>query len=169
MEKPLAPQTDGIVGQRRMDKMEPLPVKAALDRYALGMILADDLPSIGVQALEDGYDSPSLRELAGTSGSDCGRIRDLFSKAIKELKLSLPTPAQAGLSLAKAIAMDVQNGTVTPYCGAERIWREVYIRFPELSQLLAFVGYASEYEDDEKNRDYYARMILEECKVLLRE
>jgi hypothetical protein len=138
-----------------------------IDKYALGRLLADDLPAVAVQALENGYDSPSLRQLAGADASNPQQIRSLFLKALDELNLPLPSAREAGLSLARSIANEVLEGTVMPYEGAKRIWHEVYVYFPELKELKLFVGLASEYEDDRKHRDSYSERIVEECKMLL--
>ncbi len=138
-----------------------------VNNYALGRLLVDDLPPLAVQALEEGYDSPSLRQLAGVNASDPQEVRTLFLKTLDELKLSMPSPRDAGLSLARSIADEVLEGTIVPYEGAKRIWHDVYTRFPELVELRLFVGLASEDEDDEKHRGTYSSQIIEECKILL--
>lgn len=138
-----------------------------VNNYVFGTLLIDDLPALAVQALEDGHDSPSLRQLAGADCSDHQEIRKLFLRTLGELKLALPSPRDAGLSLARSIADEVLKETIVPYEGAKRIWHDVYTRFPELVELKYFVGLASEYEDDEKHRDSYSNQIIEECKTLL--
>jgi hypothetical protein len=140
----------------------------AVNDYVLGTLVSDDLPSFAVQALADGYDSPTLFQLAGAEGSDTEHLRRLFSRAITELGITLPSPMEAGLSTAESIAENVLKGKVEPYEGAKLIWDKVYTRFPELLQLRPFVGLASEYEDDEKHRAEYRCDILEECSMLLR-
>jgi hypothetical protein len=141
-------------------------LKRIADDYTLGRLLAEDLPAIAVRALEEGYDSPTLRQLAGAEGRDSGDLRTLFLKALQELGVQPLSPAEAGLSLARSIADDVLAGSIDPYDGARRIWSEVYTRFPHLVQLRPFVGLASEYEDDAKHREEYRRSIVEECRAL---
>ena len=144
-----------------------MELQKTVNMYVLGQLLADDLPTAAVQALEDGFDSPALCQLAGGGGGDSQETRALFLKALDELKVPVPSPREAALSYAREVAGDVLNGAIAPYEGARKIWGEVYTRFPELKELTLFVGLASEYEDDEKHRDSYARQIVEECKALL--
>ncbi|MFO0859001.1 MAG: hypothetical protein U0570_00490 [Phycisphaerales bacterium] len=146
-----------------------MELKTAMDGIALGTLLAEDLPEIALQSLTDGNDSPSLRQLAVSQGADSDDIRRLFAKALAELGLIMPTPAEAGFSLAKTIAQSVLKNEITAYSGAKRIWSEIYTRFPELDQLRSFVGLASEYEDDENHREEYSNDIIKKCQQLLSE
>ena len=140
----------------------------AVNEYALGKLSEKLLPQIACDALEDGYDSPSLRQLAGTQISDQDNARKLFEKCLIELAMVLPSQVDAALQGALQIAEDVVNGIVAPYEGAKQIWTHIYTQFPCLIQLRGLVGYASEYEDDEKHRLEYEQLIVEECKQLLR-
>lgn len=135
--------------------------------YVLGALPADELPAAAADALEAGHDSPSLLQLAGADGADAESIRNLFNKSLDELGIPIPSPSEAGLALARRIAGDIARGTVAPYDGAKQIWAKVYTRFPQLTELRPFVGFASEYEDDEAHRDDYSRLIVEESKKLL--
>jgi len=135
--------------------------------YILGNLLTEDLPTLAIEALQAGYDSPSLRQLAASEGSQSDEIRKLFSKALEELKINAPSLTEAGLMLAQDIAKDIVMGRIAPYEGAKRIWWDVFTRFPQLTQLTPFVGLASEYEDDEQHRGEYSRQIMEESRKLL--
>ena len=139
----------------------------AIVKYVLGLLPATNLPAVGVQALEAGYDSPSLRQLAGIGGDDPDVARKLFIRSVQEIGLIVPTPAEAGLCVARAIAGEVLTGAVTPYEGAKRIWDEICTRFPDIAELTPFIGLASEYEDDEQHRDSYSRRIVERCRGLM--
>lgn len=136
-------------------------------RFVLSALPADELPAVAADALGAGYDSPSLRELAGAVGADAERLRNLFKQSLYELGIAVPSPSEAGLTLARRIARDIARGAVTPYDGAKQIWTRIYTRFPQLTELRPFVGFASEYEDDETHRDDYARLIIEESQNLL--
>lgn len=139
----------------------------AADKYVFGTLLVEELPIIAVEALVAGIDSPSLRQLAGADSSCSEDIKKLFLKTLEELKIQLPSPEEAGLSMARSIAVDVIQGKISPYEGAKQIWVKIYTPFPQLTQLRSFVGFASEYEDDEKHRDEYSRDIVEKCKRLV--
>lgn len=147
--------------------IKELQLKRTIDEFVLGKLSPTELPSVAAKALEGGYDSASLRQLAAAQGSDTALLRTLFTNTVEELGLSMPMPVDAGLNVARAIAKAILNSSVTPYEGARQIWRDVYTRFPELAQLRLFVGLASEYEDDEAHRQSYSQQIIEECRSLL--
>jgi hypothetical protein len=136
-------------------------------RYAAGLLPVQDLPAAALEAVEAGFDSPSLVQLAGLEGEDPGETKRLFDGALNELKLTMPTPAQAALSIARETAEEIVRGEVLPYEGAKRIWHQLYARFPQLDELKPFVGFASEFEDDESHRTEYGQLIIEEAKNLL--
>lgn len=140
----------------------------ALSEYILAPWLAEDLPRIAIEALEEGFDSPSLRMLAASEGCDSDTLRQLLAKAMNELGITI-SRTDAALNLARAIAREVLDGTLTPYEGARRIWWRVYNEVEQLGQLAVFVGLASEIEDDD-NPDHqaaYARDIIDECRALI--
>lgn len=144
-----------------------MQLKEAILAYALGGPVSDALPAVGLEALEAGYDSPSLRKLAGCGRADPSKmVQELFERSVNELGLVIPAPPEAGLAMAKIVAQDVLSGRYGPYDGARRIWG-LRSRFPDLKQLTIFVGLASEYEDDEAHRDEYVRGIMEECRRLV--
>jgi hypothetical protein len=139
----------------------------AIAQFVLGDMLTEDLPLLGQQLLCDNFDSPSLRQLAASSGDDSEAIVRRFTGAMDELGMAVPPPSGAGLVVARSIAEHILAGQITPYDGARRIWSKVYTRFPQLKELLPFVGLASEYEDDEKHRAYYVTRIVECARELV--
>ena len=144
-------------------------IDTILARHVLGLLPVDELPGMALDAMQAGYDSPGLRQLAGISKHEGDEAHRLFAKTIRELGLPVPTAPEAGLTLARNTAREVLSGAITPYEGAKRIWDQVYTRLPELKQLRPFVGFASEYEDDIEHRDDYSRRIVEKCESLIGE
>jgi len=136
-------------------------------RFRLGIVPASELPAVAAGALEAGFDSPAVRQLAGADGQDSEDLKKLFEKSLAELGLSIPTQDEAGLLVARSIAEEVVSGSLKPYEGAKQIWGRVYVRNPKLDALKVFVGLASEYEDDPQNRDAYQRDIVRECQLLV--
>jgi hypothetical protein len=51
---------------------------------------------MGTTSLEQGYDSPALRELAGADGEDTQQLRRLFERAFSELEVNLPEGSESG-------------------------------------------------------------------------
>src|SRR5580704_16701215 len=109
-----------------------------LEAYVLGHLSKDELPTIGSRAIEEGYDSPTLYDLAASEGQETGRITKLFSKTLEELRLDLPTEKRAAISWAKRIATKVVEYRLSPYSGARQIWTEIYCRFPHIDELRIF-------------------------------
>jgi hypothetical protein len=90
------------------------------ESFVLGTLYVETIPSWATDALLAGYDSPSLRQLAGTDVVDHQEIRDLFQDSLRELGVSLPSPSEAGLSKAKEIADEIVRGVVTHMSVLER-------------------------------------------------
>jgi len=129
-----------------------LDFREAIDRFAIANLRPEDIPDIAVQALEDGYDSPSLRRLAVAQGDYHLDIEDRFLKVLAELKIPLPLPGEAAMSIARRVAANVINGTVEPIEGArelEKLWFAVYKheqQYPELGELATFSGLVDVYD-----------------------
>jgi hypothetical protein len=60
-------------------------------RFVNGKLRADEMPSAAMQAIEEGYDSPSLCQLAVLEDADPQRATTLFQSALAELQIRLPT------------------------------------------------------------------------------
>lgn len=144
-----------------------MEIDEAVAKHVLGLLLVERLPAIGLQALESGQDTPSLRQLAGAERDSPDEIRRSFIRWVGEAGLRVPTPPEAAVFFATVIAKTVLAGAMTPYEGARQIWGELYVRFPSLQELTPFVGLASDYEGHEEHRDAYSRMIVEQCRRLV--
>ena len=100
----------------------------ALAESALGILRPERLPEICTDALVSGLVSPSLAALAGEPAAilDPDASRSLFSKAIRELSLSLPSRRQAADLLVKRAIGRALAGQLTPYDALTRIVCEIY-------------------------------------------
>ena len=70
-------------------------VQVVADRFIAGAIPSEDFPRWAAQALAEGLDSPTLRELGGLPRAEVREGRDLMRRALIELGAVLP-PFQAG-------------------------------------------------------------------------
>ncbi len=71
-----------------------------------------NLPGLAVDALEGGWDSPSLRLLAGMSSHDDARdVRDTFLSAVRELGRDLPHRDDAPMGLVNLYSLEIVRGT----------------------------------------------------------
>ncbi|MCM5530308.1 hypothetical protein [Parasegetibacter sp. NRK P23] len=88
-------------------------------KYVTGNLTKSQLPSVGMIGLEEGFDSPSLRILAGLGESESSFVIDYyFEFSLKELNIILPDRRQAAIDYAMALVdeilcknIDVIDGT----------------------------------------------------------
>lgn len=144
-----------------------MSVEVDIAAYAVGRIPADQLPSLAVRWIEQGYGSPALLRLGAAQNLSSPEVRDLFFRAVGELGYAMPSLNSAGMILARHIAEEVLSRSLTPYEGAKRIWTDIYLRLPGLKQLGPFVGLASAYEEDLDRADSYSRQIWQQCETLV--
>ena len=77
-------------------------------KYINGNYSVSQLPQIAYKGLEEGFDSESLRILAGMSEKDNSvEILNYFSKTIDELNIKLPEKRNAALIYAEAILHEI--------------------------------------------------------------
>jgi hypothetical protein len=96
---------------------------------ALDLMNAEDLPGLALAFLEQGFDSPSLCDLASRARSDDPReLRDLFHQVLRELKIGVFAQLQAAEILKRYFAREVVEGRMSPESGAFRIIHEVYAK-----------------------------------------
>jgi hypothetical protein len=98
-----------------------LPAALALVRS--GALPSEDLIAVATDALVDGLDSPSLRELAGIRKEDARRTGwELAERALAELGQTISDDASARRLLARAIAREIVTGAVSEFVGSRRLW-----------------------------------------------
>lgn len=107
----------------------------ALD--TIGMGCANELPDLAAQALAEGIDSPTLRELAGYSrDSFPENLRDTLYRSCYELDINTPTTAEARLWLAYRWSSQAVAGKITAPEASWLIYRNVHLDRAEISASL---------------------------------
>jgi hypothetical protein len=139
-------------------------LRSALVRLTVGQQPTEELPDLAARALAKGIDVPALRELAGLSRIDVREARDLFLLAMEQLGANVPVSRWDAV---RFWAAEIVNGALTPYEGARLIWFHGYLELDCPDELTAFVGLASEWEDDPTHRALYEQDILNEARQLL--
>jgi hypothetical protein len=102
---------------------------AAAGELPLGVIEPEQLPAVAATALDSGLESPALISLAGLSDENTREARSLFSRALDELGVQMPSPREAVIDLTRKIASEIVDGSLAPYAGAKRVW-ELATRVP---------------------------------------
>jgi hypothetical protein len=73
----------------------------------------------------------------------------------------------AGIRLAKRTSEQILSGTISPYDGANLIWRSIYYALGQPDELVPFVGLASEWEDHLPLRKRYDEDIVAAARTFL--
>jgi len=116
-------------------------------KWVLGLIPSQALPQLATDAMEAGFDSPALRELAGELHPTLGASGPLFETILDEIGVGIPDRSRAGLVLARSYAAQITAGTLSPYEGARKIWR-LQIDIEGLRHDLGpFAYWASEWDE----------------------
>lgn len=77
---------------------------------------------MAMTAMEEGYDTASVRMLAGKSGNDSAfELRDYFGLALKELGLVLPERKEALITVVAYYAKRIAEKEVDTYLGFDEI------------------------------------------------
>lgn len=103
-----------------------LPIGLAL--YKLELIGSENIPQLAITALDQGYDSSSLRILAGLIPNidNSWEINDYFKKSLIELGIEELSSGQSCLVLIRYYLQQIIDGTITPFDGLEKIIKKIY-------------------------------------------
>jgi len=128
--------------------MDAQELRLTQARFLLDRLYPELLVEFACQALEAGFDSPSLRALAGESERTKAITYPLFENALAEMGLDPLDPSEARQVLAKPWAEKILEGMVTPFEGAKAIWQQCCANPVSHSERVgAFRSLASEHED----------------------
>ncbi|MEU9777746.1 hypothetical protein [Streptomyces sp. NPDC047968] len=115
-------------------------------QYVAEVLPPEELPMLAANALVDGRDSPSLRELAGLPRrSDETEIRELYVRALHELGTPLPDEETAGRHLLVSLAFGLVKGELSPEDVPDRLSMTVAARTWEETRFLSVAADYSEW------------------------
>lgn len=115
--------------------------KQHLANYVLGNVDEQDLIHIATNALVEGYDSPSLRILAGESDTaNPFEINSIFKSVLRELEVELPTEDEAIMMLLCYHIEKIAEGRTPPRERMETIMEEIYYPGKLFEKEKEFVG-----------------------------
>lgn len=142
-------------------------LRTALLRLVIGDQPTEHLPGLAAQVLATGeVDSPSLQELAGLNSTAVREALELFCAALEELGVKAPTENEARREIARAWAISMLAGLASPYEASRNVW-VVWVPRGCPEEFTAFVGLASEWEDDPENRAQYDKDMVAEAGRLI--
>jgi hypothetical protein len=120
-------------------------------RWYSSIVGPEDMPSFAADALEAGFDGPSLRRLAGLLKPTAGDVGDLFESALREIgTIKVQSHEQAIVLLSRQTAMDIVEGRIEPVHGADILARysiilehpDFLVQFLQLSEMPHWGDYA---------------------------
>lgn len=147
--------------------MKTNKLKIAAAKVVLKIALPEDLIEAGVDALEEGLDTRSLRILAGLTVSEADEARPLFDLTLDELNILKPNQHDAVMLLAREYAKQILDGKISAYLGARRIWDIAVIPDEHVPELDTFEYGASEWEDRPEDAKIFEKGIIAAAKDLL--
>jgi hypothetical protein len=102
-------------------------------------VTGDDYVNWALSALETGFDSPSLRILAGLpSPAWRSDAEPHFCHALEELQIAIPNKGEVFREYAKEVARKIISGETSPEAGAELIERRVVSPLNHPEDLMAW-------------------------------
>ncbi len=143
-----------------------MDLDSVVAEWYLGLYPPEKMPLLAVWALEQGFDGKAWRELAGLTTATSSNERGLIESALSEIGKEPPDLPNAGRILATRTCEQIISGTTSPYDGASRIWA-IYDRCGMPKSLIPFVGFASEWENDQDHRHHYDNLIVAAARKLL--
>jgi hypothetical protein len=127
--------------------------------WTLGRLSSQELPSVGWEALELGFDGPALRRLSALDRPSNFEVRDLFHQALVEMGKPAMSKKEAAVLLSKEIAGQILSDRKAPLEGAYEIYvLALHSDFPQ--QIAMFGGL---------DQDFDIPTIREECQKLLKD
>ncbi|WP_374379367.1 hypothetical protein [Dongia sp.] len=131
----------------------------------LGLLPDDQLAQkVGIEGLEAGLDTETLRILAGLTPDEAWEARKYFEALLEEFGLPALSTPDAARICASEISRLILSRELTPYDGAREIW-EISRRVdtPDFHDFDTFIYAASEMEDRPDHTKFFVDVILKEA------
>jgi hypothetical protein len=138
-----------------------------LDLLVLGMQAPEELSTIATNALVEGFDSDSLRELAGMLPSQYQSARDLFLSVMRELDIPIPTEDQARWNAVRHWALDMVEGRLDPRAASGLIHWDGWNELDQPKTLAVFAELEDEWDEHEARRPEIEQTMIEAARNLL--
>lgn len=148
--------------------MTSTPLEIVAARRSLNLTTPHEVRAASLAALEEGFDAPTLRMLAGLTDDELDEAPRLLGRALAELGVEVPAPRLALLRLAVLASADVLAERVSPNEGARRIW-DLTLQVPELhlGTLDTFIYAASEWDERPDDQPQFAEAIRAAARALV--
>lgn len=130
-----------------------------LSSYTLGFLTDKDLPDIAITGLEEGFDSPSLRILAGNESNENPFVLyDCFKLAVAELGLELKDPREALIQVICFYAKRITDQQINTYTGFDQLnslINKTRFQCQDLELMPCYVDYITIWEEKGGGLDFH--------------
>ena len=124
-----------------------LSVQLIAARWRCNDIYGEDMRGIAADLLEAGFDSPSLRRLAGEIATCSADVEELVAKVIREFGLPYPMPEeQAQLIFARQLAREVIASRRLPWSAAYELECAMWGKYPKNEDLASIFALNDEWK-----------------------
>jgi hypothetical protein len=134
--------------------------------WLLGELPDAQLPEeVGVRALEDGMDTPTLRVLASLTSEERSDARQRFDAVLNEFNIPRLDLAEAARLFATSVCRKIVNEGIDPIDAANLLWDvSLRVRDPLFHDLDPFIYAASEAKSRPSDVPFFRDAIVSEAR-----
>jgi hypothetical protein len=138
----------------------------ALALVVLNALPVDQITDVAELAVERGFDTPILRQLAGIEDGDPAPRDDALIAALQRAGAPLPTIAAAAEQMARAVSARIVARQIDPMTGAAWLAGLSGRTFGHTKILDPFVYADSEFDDRPDERARFERMVTDAANAI---
>ncbi|GGI00417.1 hypothetical protein GCM10007170_37510 [Arthrobacter liuii] len=136
-------------------------------RDQVGLVPSENYPDVAADLLVEGYDSPTLRELAGHLRNDPRGAADLWVQVREELGKPYEDDGEARRALVRHWLQQIVAGVLEPYNGANLILGHAWHELGQPAELNYLVVLRDDWDDMPQSREDISNKIVETAHEVL--
>jgi hypothetical protein len=136
-------------------------------RDQVGLIPSEEYPDVAAGLLVEGYDSPSLRELAGHTRHDPRAAGDLWVQVREELGKPYENDGDARRDLVRHWLQQIVDGVLEPYMGTNLILGHAWHELGQPAELNYLVVLRDDWDDMPQRREDICNKIVDAAQEVL--
>ncbi|MBT8162957.1 MULTISPECIES: hypothetical protein [Arthrobacter] len=149
-----------------MDSHAEDRARAIFLREQTGLILPHELPDFATDLLVLGYDSPSLRELAGLPQGDRADAADLWKGVRGELGIPTESEEEAAVYLLGYWARETTRGRIDVVAGSKLMYEAAWFPLGQPKELNELVYLLDIWDEMPHRREQTAAKLLAFARTL---
>ncbi|MBT2534554.1 hypothetical protein J7E83_20965 [Arthrobacter sp. ISL-48] len=150
-----------------MDSQANVRARAIFLCEQTGLIPPHELPDYATELLVLGYDSPTLRELAGLPKGDRTDAADMWDIVRDELSVRYEDEEEAARFLLKYWAQEVVDGRIDVLMGSRLMYRAGWFPLGQPTELHELVNLLDDWDDMPQRHERTASELLHFARKLL--